>query len=115
MFHDINEAIKNTDVVLTDPIPNDCREAFQSYQITKSLLNSAGRRIVLNPCPPFTRGEEVSADVIDSSYFVGYSFKKDLLYVQQALILYCMLPSDRLTEVMNESLQTDNIYNVGKV
>ncbi len=91
-FYDINEVIKNTDVVLTDPLPNDCLEAFKPYQITKSLMKSAGRKIVLNPCPPFTRGEEVSADVIDSSYFVGYSFKKDLLYVQQALILYCMLP-----------------------
>ncbi len=106
-FYDINEIIKNTDVVLTDPVPNHCLEAFKPYQITESLLKSAGRGIVLNPCPPFTRGEEVSADVIDSSYFAGYSFKKDLLYVQQALILYCMQPADRLAEVMYESLQPD--------
>jgi ornithine carbamoyltransferase len=30
----------------------------------------------------------VSADVIDSKYFVGYEFKKSLVDVQQAIILY---------------------------
>ena len=35
-------------------------------------------------------GEEVSADVIDSGYFVGYDFKKYLLEVQQAIIVYCL-------------------------
>jgi ornithine carbamoyltransferase len=44
----------------------------------------------LNPCPPFTRGLEVSADVISSDYFVGYPFKENLLIVQQAIILYLM-------------------------
>ena len=45
---------------------------------------------MLNPCPPFTRGEEVSADVINSEFFVGYGFKESLLYIQQAIILYGM-------------------------
>ncbi|MDF2505850.1 hypothetical protein [Clostridium sp.] len=44
---------------------------------------------IFNPCPPFLRGEEASADVINSHYFVGYEFKKSLLYVQQAIILFC--------------------------
>ena len=45
---------------------------------------------VVNPCPPFYRGEEVSADLIDSPYFVGYEFKKHLLKVQQAVLIYCL-------------------------
>ncbi len=44
----------------------------------------------LNPCPPFYRNEEVSNDVIDSNFFVGYDFKKDLLRVQQAILIFCM-------------------------
>ena len=43
---------------------------------------------VLNPCPPFYIGEEVTEDVIYSDYFVGYQFKKCLLEVQQAIMLY---------------------------
>ena len=35
-------------------------------------------------------GEEVSSDVINSEYFVGYDFKKCLLEVQQAIMIYCM-------------------------
>ncbi len=53
----------------------------------------ANKGAVLNPCPPFYRGEEVSDDVIDSEYFVGYGFKKHLLEVQQAVIIYCLLKS----------------------
>ena len=44
----------------------------------------------INPCPPFYRGEDVSADVIDSDFFVGYEFKKSLLKVQQAILIYCL-------------------------
>lgn len=47
-------------------------------------------RAILNPCPPFYRGEEVTNEVIESEYFVGYEFKKYLLEVQQAIILYCL-------------------------
>ncbi len=52
-----------------------------------SLANSGA---ILNPCSPFYRGEEVTGDVIDSDFFVGYDFKKDLLKVQQGIMIYCM-------------------------
>ena len=45
---------------------------------------------ILNPCPPFYRGEEVTDEVIESAFFVGYAFKKYLLDVQQAIMLYCL-------------------------
>lgn len=53
-------------------------------------MQTANPGAVLNPCPPFFRGEEVSAEVIDSKYFVGYSFKKYLLEIQQAVLIYCL-------------------------
>ena len=49
-------------------------EDFKEYQITTSLMSLANDNAILNPCPPFYRGEEVSEDVIDSDYFVGYEF-----------------------------------------
>ena len=34
--------------------------------------------------------EEVSDDAIESEYFVGYEFKKCLLEIQQAIMIYCL-------------------------
>ncbi|MEL7606646.1 MAG: peptide transporter [Sedimentibacter saalensis] len=88
--HNLREAIIGKDIVLTDPINKDILKDFVNHQITKSLMDTANPSALLNPCPPFYRGEEVSADVIDSHYFVGYEFKKHLLEVQQAIIIYNM-------------------------
>lgn len=60
------------------------------HQITRELMDMAKHGSLLNPCPPFYRGEEVSKDVIESPYFIGYEFKKHLLEVQQAVIIYCL-------------------------
>ncbi|MPM04724.1 Ornithine carbamoyltransferase 1, anabolic [bioreactor metagenome] len=88
--HNLREAIIGKDIVLTDPINKDILKDFVNHQITKSLMDTANPNALLNPCPPFYRGEEVSADVIDSHYFVGYEFKKHLLEVQQAIIIYSL-------------------------
>ena len=56
----------------------------------KELMNMANENAILNPCPPFYRGEEVTEEVIDSDYFIGYEFKQSLLKVQQAIMIYCL-------------------------
>lgn len=86
--HNLRDAIIGKDIVLTDPLSKDMLNDFKEYQITLSLMETANPNALLNPCPPFYRGEEVSNDVIDSHYFVGYEFKKSLLEVQQAIIIY---------------------------
>ncbi|WP_294358038.1 hypothetical protein [uncultured Clostridium sp.] len=53
-------------------------------------MDKANKDAILNPCPPFYRGEEVLDEVINSKYFVGYEFKRYLLQVQQAIILFCI-------------------------
>jgi len=87
----ISEAVLGKDIICTDSIQTNAIEEFKSYQITKYIMSLANKDALLNPCPPFYRGEEVSEDVIDSNYFVGYEFKKCLLEVQQAIIVFCML------------------------
>lgn len=86
------DGIKNADVILTDPLPKHMRnkEYYNKYQLTKKHLEYCNKNIIVNPCPPFYRGEEIEASIIDSKAFVGYEFKKNLLYVQQAIILYCL-------------------------
>ena len=91
VFRDIKEAVKGKDVICTDSLPADILGDFENYQITKEIMDLANENAILNPCPPFYRGEEVSEDVIDSDYFVGYQFKKHLLEVQQAIVIYCLM------------------------
>lgn len=88
---DLKEAIVGKDIICTDSIPSNMTENFKNYQIDEDLMKQANRNAVLNPCPPFYRGEELSNGVLDSKYFVGYEFKKNLLKVQQAVLIYCMM------------------------
>ncbi len=91
IYHNICEAIKGKDIVCTDSLQVDVVDVFRDFQVTKTVMDMANEGAMLNSCPPFYRGEEVSADVIDSEYFVGYEFKKCLLEVQQAIMVYCLI------------------------
>ena len=86
----IREAIVGKDIVCTDSLPADILDDFKDCQVTAAIMDLANEGAILNPCPPFYRGEEVSGDVIDSDYFVGYEFKKYLLDVQQAIMIFCL-------------------------
>lgn len=90
IYYNIYEAIKNKDVVCTDSLPKSVIADFTDCQVTKGVMELANEGAVLNPCPPFYRGEEVSIDAIASPFFVGYEFKKCLLNVQQAIMGYCI-------------------------
>ena len=87
---DLKEAIVGKDIICTDSIPSNMTMNFKNYQIDEDLMKQANSNAILNPCPPFYRGEELSNGVLDSKYFVGYEFKKNLLKVQQAIIIYCL-------------------------
>lgn len=87
---DITNAVTEKDIVCTDSLPASALDALTKCQVTAAAMALANDGALLNPCPPFFRGEEVSADVIDSEYFVGYEFKKHLLTVQQAIMIYCL-------------------------
>jgi len=86
--HDLDEAVVDKDIVCTDPVGADEMEDFRPFRITLERMKKANEGAVLNPCPPFSRGEEVDAEVMESPYFVGYEFKKDLLSIQQAIIVF---------------------------
>lgn len=87
----LQDAIANRDVICTDSLNKEVLKDFANHQITLELMELAGNGALLNPCPPFYRGEEVSEDVINSKFFVGYEFKKHLLEVQQAIMIYSIL------------------------
>ncbi len=89
---DLEEVIVEADIVLTDSLSGQMKnqDYIEKFQITLELMDKARTNAILNPCPPFFRDEEVSSGVIDSKYFVGYGFKKNLLGVQKAIILCCL-------------------------
>jgi Ornithine carbamoyltransferase len=88
--NDLSVAIRGKDIVCTDSLPSTDLPDFERYQISKEVMDLANSGAVLNPCPPFFRGEEVAVNAIDSEYFVGYTFKKQLLEVQQAILLFSL-------------------------
>lgn len=90
VYNHIKDAIKGKDIICTDSLPPDALKDFKNCQVTKAVMEMANEGAVLNPCPPFYRGEEVSDDAIESKYFVGYEFKKHLLIVQQAIMIYSL-------------------------
>jgi len=96
ILYDFDEALCGSDIILTDSYPADILIDFLPYQITIDAMRKANKNALLNPCPPFFRGEEVSNDVINSPFFVGYQFKESLLAIQQALITYLLCPADRI-------------------
>lgn len=85
------EAARGKDVICTDSLSADKLPDFAGYQITPEVMQSSGCQL-LNPCPPFYRGEEVSAEVVENDWngFVGYDFKSCLLEVQQAILYYLL-------------------------
>jgi len=89
------DAIADKDIICTDSFGSNNLENFRHFKVTLEHMKRARKDAVLNPCPPFYRGEEVSNDVIDSPYFAGYHFKKCLMEIQQAIIIFCMQEETR--------------------
>lgn len=90
--NNLEKALIESDVVLTDSLPDEYQneEYISNYQITLQRMKMSRDGAIINPCPPFFRDQEIDDDVINSDYFVGYGFKKNLIYVQQALIIHCL-------------------------
>ena len=88
VYYDIDTAVWGKDIICTDSLPEAVLPDFQYCQVTKAAMERANKGALLNPCPPFYRDEELSEDAME--YFVGYEFKKHLLWVQQAIMIYLM-------------------------
>jgi ornithine carbamoyltransferase len=91
---DLESALSDADVVYTDcwPARRSARErsevaaVFLPYQITPERLERAPRGVAFLPCPPVTRGEEVSADAMERFGQDVYEAKEYLLHAQNAVL-----------------------------
>jgi ornithine carbamoyltransferase len=92
--HDLEQELKDADVVYTDcwpgrSTPDDAvrvAKSFAPYQITAASLNLTPTACIFLPCPPVTRGEEVSEDAMTSPKCRVYEAKDYLLHAQNALL-----------------------------
>lgn len=97
--HDLRHALVGADVLYTDCWPQaktleeqaHVRAAFLPYQITLEHLDLLGESGIFLPCPPVTRGEEVSPEAMESSHCRSHAAKSGLLHVQNAIMEHLML------------------------
>lgn len=91
---DLNSALKDADLIYTDcwPKPGEgitrehIRDLFLPYQITAAHLARLHQQALFMPCPPVTRGEEVSTDAMLSPLCHNYAAKDNLLHAQNAIM-----------------------------
>lgn len=77
----------DADVIVTDAWPDDAGSAGMSdFQISASLLDRARPELIFLPCPPVTRGQEVTADAMLHPVCQSLPAKAFLLHAQNALM-----------------------------
>ncbi len=62
------------------------KKQFLIYQITEKHLSMLHRKAMFLPCPPVTRGEEVSPGVMRSELCLSHKAKEYLLHCQNAIM-----------------------------
>ena len=96
--NDVREAVLGADVVYTDVWASMGQESekdqrasiFAPYQVNKSLFRHAKKDAIFLHCLPAHRGEEVTADVIDSPQSLVFQQAENRLHAQKAIMLELM-------------------------
>ncbi|SDN18700.1 ornithine carbamoyltransferase [Acetanaerobacterium elongatum] len=90
----LDPLLRNADLIYTDCWPradnNDdahrIKEMFLPYQITSTHLQLLKEGALFLPCPPVTRGQEVSFNAMKSPVCLNYEAKDYLLHSQNAVL-----------------------------
>ncbi len=98
--HDLEGALDKVDVIYTDRWPSGAtpeenariREQFLPYQINQKHLTLLTEHGVFLPCPPVTRGQEVSDEAMLSGRCENHAAKACLLHVQNAIMEAVAIP-----------------------
>jgi ornithine carbamoyltransferase len=94
LFTDPVEAVSGVDAVYTDVWTSMGQEAetaarlaaFEHYQVTPALMKQAAPDGLFLHCLPAHRGEEVSAEVLESRASVIFDQAENRLHAQKALL-----------------------------
>lgn len=81
------DALHDADVIVTDCWPGGAHDdQLAKYQISASLLDRCRPDTIFIPCPPVTRGQEVTADAMSHATSQSTGAKAYLLHAQNALL-----------------------------
>jgi len=100
LFADAADAVAGADAVYTDTWTSMGQEAeaeirrrvFMPYQVNDELMSLAKPGALFMHCLPAHRGEEVTADVIESEVSVVFDQAENRLHGQKALLLMLLAP-----------------------
>ncbi|HVT02119.1 MAG TPA: ornithine carbamoyltransferase [Thermoanaerobaculia bacterium] len=98
----IEEAAKDADIIETDVWASMGQEEeaqkrakdFEGWMVDQKVMGLAKKGAIFMHCLPAHRGEEVSADVVDSPQSVIYDEAENRLHVQKA-IMYLLMKDRR--------------------
>src|SRR4051812_1783514 len=101
LFSDAADAVAGADAVYTDTWTSMGREAeadlrrsvFAPYQVNDDLMTLANPGALFMHCLPAPRGEEVTAQVLESDVSVVFDQAENRLHGQKALLLMLLGPS----------------------
>ncbi|WP_209121840.1 ornithine carbamoyltransferase [Alkalihalobacillus sp. BA299] len=88
------EAVKDADIIYTDVWASmgyeseqkDREAAFAPFQVNSELVSNAKEDYLFLHCLPAHRGEEVTAEIIDSAHSVVFDEAENRLHVQKAVL-----------------------------
>ena len=95
IFNDPKEAAAGADVLYTDVWASmgqeeeaaKRKEVFKNFQINDNLLSLANKGALVMHCLPAHRGEEITAEVIDSPNSVVFDEAENRMHVQKAVLI----------------------------
>jgi len=98
IFNDPKKAISNSDVVFADKFigiydkKNKKKKIknFKNFQVNSKLMSCAKKNAIFLHCLPASRGQEVSAEVIDGKQSKVWQQALNRLHVQKSILLYCL-------------------------
>lgn len=94
LYHDIDSAVKNVDLITTDVWASMGQEeeqkiresAFKPFKVDSAAMAKANEDAIFMHCLPAHREEEVSATVIDGKQSVVWDEAENRLHAQKALL-----------------------------
>ena len=98
IFNDPKKAISNSDVVFADKFigiydkKNKKKKIknFKNFQVNSKLMGCAKKNAIFLHCLPASRGQEVSAEVLDGKQSKVWQQALNRLHVQKSILLYCL-------------------------